>query len=359
MNDAPEAGPAAQTRPAGTGDDWVPCAFVTILAVVVMLVLYGPSVLAGFFRDNDDAMRLVEVRDFLAGQGWFDTTEKRLAPPGVAMHWSRLVDLPIAALAALFSIAVDAVAAERLAAVVWPLILLACALALVARLARDLVGPDGVLPVLAMVAASFCLWTYFPPGRVDHHNVQLVLGLSYVLALTRAGKGARPGAAAGFLAAGMLAVGMESLPWIAAGSLWLAAVWAIGASGRAGAALRAYGVAVAFGTIALLIVQRGPYLSEVRCDARSAVHAVAALLGSMAIWAVAVRDRAGTGARILALVVAAAVVFGIVFLLFPVCAAGPYAELPDALVGRWLSGVGESRAILQVAGSAPGRLSEY
>ena len=46
---------------------------------------------------TDDAMRLVEVRDLLAGQGWFDLTQYRLSPPGgVAMHWSRLVDVPLA-----------------------------------------------------------------------------------------------------------------------------------------------------------------------------------------------------------------------------------------------------------------------
>jgi hypothetical protein len=30
---------------------------------------------------NDDAMRLVEVRDLLAGQGWLDMTQYRLDPP--------------------------------------------------------------------------------------------------------------------------------------------------------------------------------------------------------------------------------------------------------------------------------------
>ena len=54
---------------------------------------------AGEMLSTDDAMRLVEVRDFLAGQGWFDLTQYRLSPPdGVPMHWSRLIDLPLAAL---------------------------------------------------------------------------------------------------------------------------------------------------------------------------------------------------------------------------------------------------------------------
>src|SRR6266700_4270524 len=31
--------------------------------------------------DTDDAMRLVQVREFIDGRGWFDLYEPRLAPP--------------------------------------------------------------------------------------------------------------------------------------------------------------------------------------------------------------------------------------------------------------------------------------
>jgi hypothetical protein len=41
-------------------------------------------------------MRLVEVRDLIAGQGWFDLTQHRLDPPGVSIHWSRVIDAPLA-----------------------------------------------------------------------------------------------------------------------------------------------------------------------------------------------------------------------------------------------------------------------
>ena len=47
---------------------------------------------------TDDAMRLVEVRDLIAGQGWFDLTQYRLDPPGLPMHWSRVIDAPLAAI---------------------------------------------------------------------------------------------------------------------------------------------------------------------------------------------------------------------------------------------------------------------
>src|SRR5215213_10010013 len=46
--------------------------------------------------DTDDNMRMMQVRGLLHGQGWFDLQQHRLA--GSNIHWSRLVDLPIAGL---------------------------------------------------------------------------------------------------------------------------------------------------------------------------------------------------------------------------------------------------------------------
>ena len=49
--------------------------------------------------DTDDAMRLVELRQFLSGglSSWFDLNEPRLGlPPGYDTHWSRLVDAGLA-----------------------------------------------------------------------------------------------------------------------------------------------------------------------------------------------------------------------------------------------------------------------
>src|SRR3954470_1181317 len=60
----------------------------TVLTPTVPLIL-----------DTDDAMRLNEVHDFLAGQPWFDLVQHRMNTPfGAEMHWSRLIDLPEAIL---------------------------------------------------------------------------------------------------------------------------------------------------------------------------------------------------------------------------------------------------------------------
>src|SRR4051812_22424120 len=53
-------------------------------------------------EDPDSFLRLVQVHDLLNGQGWFDLVQHRLDPPrGILMHWSRLIDAPIAGLALL------------------------------------------------------------------------------------------------------------------------------------------------------------------------------------------------------------------------------------------------------------------
>src|SRR5437660_126322 len=92
-------------------------------ALIVGLALTWPRLLAvwqtGAFFDTDDAMRMVQVRDLMAGQGWFDVTAHRLDPPGgLLMHWSRIVDVPLVALIGFFRQFATADAAERLARIV-------------------------------------------------------------------------------------------------------------------------------------------------------------------------------------------------------------------------------------------------
>src|SRR3546814_15533253 len=77
------------------------------------------------FRDPDDALRLVEVRDWMAGQNWFDVTQYRINPPtGGAMHWSRLIDVPLAAFLWAVSLFTPVTIAERLVLPMYPLMVL-------------------------------------------------------------------------------------------------------------------------------------------------------------------------------------------------------------------------------------------
>ena len=131
---------------------------------------------AGQSLSTDDAMRLVQVRDLIAGQGWFDVTQYRLNPPdGVAMHWSRLIDLPIAILIRAAELVLPTATAERLALTVWPAGLLLALLFGVVRLARELADDTAARLALIFAALMAPVLQHFRPGAIDHHNVQLVL----------------------------------------------------------------------------------------------------------------------------------------------------------------------------------------
>src|SRR5437763_854664 len=95
-----EASLRFSAHPRIAADPVLPVPLAIGAALLLGLVLTWPRVLAvwqtGVFLDTDDAMRMVQVRDLMAGQGWFDMIAHRLDPPdGLLMHWSRVVDVPL------------------------------------------------------------------------------------------------------------------------------------------------------------------------------------------------------------------------------------------------------------------------
>src|SRR5258708_38656527 len=91
-----------------------PKIMIALLWAVVACTLAVPVIKDGVFdaMSTDDAMRLVEVRDLIAGQAWFDLAQHRLDPAGVSMHWSRVIDAPLAALLLMLRPLARAAAAE-------------------------------------------------------------------------------------------------------------------------------------------------------------------------------------------------------------------------------------------------------
>jgi hypothetical protein len=69
------------------------------LAYVAVAILTRWNLIQAFaLPDTDDNLRMAQVRAWLGGQGWFDLVQHRFDPAhgGANIHWSRLVDLPIA-----------------------------------------------------------------------------------------------------------------------------------------------------------------------------------------------------------------------------------------------------------------------
>ena len=126
--------------------------------------------------DTDDNMRMMQVRALLNGQGWFDLRQYRLNPPfGANIHWSRLVDLPIAGLILALRPFLGGAGAERWAVAIAPLLPYWLLLFSLSLTARRLIHP-GAYP-FALLALFFAGSTngMFLPERIDHHGWQLAL----------------------------------------------------------------------------------------------------------------------------------------------------------------------------------------
>src|SRR5919202_588801 len=98
---------------------------IWLIVAVAKTALALPDLIDRTFPDPDDAMRLLQVRDWLGGQSWWDVTQYRLNPPfGGPMHWSRYIDLPIAGVELLFRPLVGQYNAETAALVIVPMLTL-------------------------------------------------------------------------------------------------------------------------------------------------------------------------------------------------------------------------------------------
>ena len=307
---------------------------------------------APLFADTDDAMRFTVVRDLLAGQDWFDPVQHRLNTPfGAEMHWSRLVDLPIAALILLLR-PLAGTAAELAAAQIWPLILLLGLLSLSAKITVKLAGRDGLLPALVLTALCLVTLVEFAPGRIDHHSVGILLTLTMLYCTMEALNRPRLAAGAGLAAAAALAVAIENLPPTAAAIMAFGLMWALAPAHAV--ALRIFGLSFAGGALALAALTLSPdrWLLPA-CDAISVVYVTAAAGVGIAFVALSMLPVRQTWARLGLGVVAAGALAGGLVLVFPQCLGGPYSQLDPWLAEHWMSRVGEAAPIWESLGGTP------
>jgi len=147
------------------------------LAFCVYFVMTRWSSIRFFsLADTDDNLRISQVRALLAGQNWFDLRQYRLNPPlGANIHWSRLVDLPIAGIILLLRPIVGGADAERTAVAIAPMLPMLLLLFSLALTSRRLI--DRRAYPLAFVALFFAnsVLGMFMPTRIDHHGWQLAL----------------------------------------------------------------------------------------------------------------------------------------------------------------------------------------
>ncbi len=315
---------------------------------LVWLVLSAIFVAIGFqglsqnqFPGPDDALRLVQVRDLLGGQSWFDLHQYRIDPPdGTLMHWSRLVDIPIALVILILTPLIGHSAAETAAMVIVPLLTLGAILCVIGRLAWR------TFDVQVAGLACLCIGLLSPvvfqlqPMRLDHHGwqifcVALALGAVSIRAPWKGG------AIAGLAMAWGLSISIELLPMAAAFGGVLAIRWFRDRAERWW--LTAYMQALAAGLAILFLATRGIGDLAQHCDAVSPAHLgffVITALGTGAI-AAAPRVPAFALAGLFGLAGAAGLTF--FGLSSPTCLATPFAELDPVVRDFWHVNILEGR----------------
>ncbi|WP_429931458.1 hypothetical protein [Agrobacterium vitis] len=347
-----------------------------LLVIVVLCATTLPFAKDYVGADNDDAMRLIEVRDYLAGQGWFDMMQYRLGlSPGTLMHWSRLIDWPIATLIRLAGIWFAPHTAEAVALAIWPLLWTVPVMLSFGAAGWALGGRVTMHLALCLSALYLLTSNRFLPGAIDHHNVQIALVafltavLSTAAPRVQASNQSEPRsrtrsstlfALAGAAAALALAIGAETTPLIATACAIVALLWA-----RHGKAMRtcamAYSLSLAL-SVTLLFVATVPAQSyrTVTCDNLSfGFYALTAIGGGLLFSAAAFASRFPAGVRLFLLLVIGASVGLSALIVAPQCLGNPLANLDPMLVTLWLNNVGEARSILAMAQQEPGTLGGF
>lgn len=292
--------------------------------------------------DTDDNMRLMQVRGLLAGQGWYDLRQYRLSPPeGLDIHWSRLVDLPIAALILLFKPFVGMAMAEKLACGIAPLLPLAVTMAAIGATVRRVIAPTAWPIAIIILMGCTATMLMFMPLRIDHHGWQLTC-LSLTIMGLADPRRARGGLVVGLSSAASLTIGLELLPYCAMAGAIVALrwIWDRDEARR----MQAYALSLAGGSSAGFVLFASNANYAMRCDALTPVWLSVTVVAGMLLFGLSFINPASRPVRIGLAAVAGAAIAGGFALLFPNCLSRPEG-VSDELATTWLNNVREARPI--------------
>ncbi|GAB5348610.1 hypothetical protein [Alteriqipengyuania sp. 357] len=326
--------PALSLWPVPLWQLWLVCALV--IGIGAMLTTGSQP------HDPDDYMRYLQVRDWLGGQGWYDTRQYRFDPPyGADMHWTRIVDLPIAAAMALFDLFLPTSWSDRLTLTIIPLAQLFIAMALIRALLNRLGRPKaGVVGAGLLLLFPFCV-AIFSPARIDHHGWQAIAALTVAWLMVRGGRA--PALAAGTMAALWLMISLEGFPLAAAFGALFALRYILFARHEH----EAYLAGLAAGGTALMMIFRAPDTwSQPLCDVLSWPHIAAFAAGAVIARASRYAPLQGDWrGRALSLVPICLVGAPLVIMPLGMCAISPLYDLDPYLKANWLANIAEANPI--------------
>jgi hypothetical protein len=312
-----------------------------LLYAAFIIVSRWDLILAFALPDTDDNLRLAQVRAWIGGQGWYDLVQHRfdVAHGGANIHWSRLVDLPLATIILLMKPLVGGADAERIAvafAPQIPLLLLLFSLALTMKhLVHDRAWP---LPVVGLLCAYSTI-AMFSPLRIDHHGWQLAF-LALAVSAIADPKRARGGAVLGIASGLSLSIGLEMLIYLALLGGATVLLWVADRDQRR--RLAVYAAALVATTSAGFLIFASNANRMAVCDALSPVWLSDAAVGGAVMLGLALLKLDSWKARLAAAAIAGGIVAGFHAVAWPHCLQRLEGVSPEA-TELWLDHVREAR----------------
>ena len=330
-------------------NDRAPMLFAALLGMaiaVLAIAIQWPTLSDIVAFDPDDSMRMVQVRDLLNGQSWWDLMQHRVNPVegGVLMHWSRIVDAPIALLISVLTPIFGRATAEIVTTTTVPLLLFIALLLLGAKCFRIYAPRALVFVGLVLLATDIAIVVQFRAQHVDHHNWQILMamGMFYAALLPASW---RAGVLGGLFAGTYLAISLEGLPLVAVFAAIAAITWLRNNAIDDARRLNGFLISLATSSILLQILTRGPSsIFGQWCDSLSAPYLASfagAAIAVMVTLQVSQRFQLSVLVRTLLLGVSGLIAMALMVAITPACAKGPFVTLDPIVQKYWYAQIAE------------------
>lgn len=310
---------------------------------VLTLLVSAQRIIDWQYTDPDDIMRLVQVRDLLAGQGWFDPVQARVDPlRDVPMHWSRLVDLPLALVIGGLTPLMGQTGAESVALIAVPLLTLLVAMLFAGLVAVRMFGRETGGWAVLMAGMLPLLMNQFAPLRIDHHGWQIACFAIAFWGMANAERRRGPIIAGLAMAWGMM-ISIEMMPLAGVVGAILALRWLRDTHARL--ALTHYLQALAGGLAVLYLATRGLPGPSVYCDAIAPAHVGFFLVAALGTTILRYTRPLPPVAMIAGFAAIGAAGIALFAFAAPGCLGTPFGALDPVVRDFWYVNVSEGRPL--------------
>jgi hypothetical protein len=323
---------------------------LSALAIYACTILMGRKLLGVTLGDTDDALRLVELREFLQSGSWYDLHMDRLSPPlGYTSHWSRLPDMLMAGIYLAIIPFSSTEFAELATRAIYPGLWIMPALIAVTLFTFKMVGHRlAVVSTLILIASSGATFPQYVAGRIDHHDAQITLSVLAIVSSAFINLNWRYAIITGLCSGLLLTIGLEGLPFLIVAAAVIAVRYMM-FEGEYRAA-RSYALSIGLMTLAGLAISLPPSRwLETACDALAFNLTAAIVAGStiFCVWTFSTALNKSFAARALGVGIAGLVAAITYVGLDPACLHGPFGHVNPAVKPVWLDLVVEMQPVFK------------